>query len=149
MSMKTKHVSIDDKWLLCFNYNEKCLMSTVALVNRLYWLYISFSFLDVWNNRIPTIVHIVHKWRILSVKMKYVFLIHSFFFTLKGHFFYTLLHLNWASFKNPCFWSCRYICTCCRRTGCTPSGGDRGRCDVAFCLGRAPEGGGEEDNLTV
>lgn len=61
MSMKTKHVSIDDKWLLCFNYSEKCLMSTVALVNRLYWLYISLSFLDVWINIVPTIVHRVHK----------------------------------------------------------------------------------------
>lgn len=100
-------------------------------------------------------MHRVHKWRIQSVKSKYMFLIPQpvQVFTLKCCFCY--LFFIWtlgASFKSPCFWSRQYIYTCYHRTWCTPSGGDRGRCDVAFSLDRAP-GSGEKrrkgGNLTV
>lgn len=101
---------------------------------------LTFSVLHVWISGIQLciIVHRVHKWRIQSVKNKYVCRIHRLVFTLKCFFCCTLHHL---SFNSPCFWSPQYIDTCSHRTWCTPSGGDRGRCDVAFCLDRAPERG--------
>lgn len=118
--------------------------SVLIIVKCLMWLLLTdctgltFLFLfwmcGLIKSQLCIIVQRVHKWRIHLVKIKYALLIHSLF-TLK-----------WASFKNPCFWSRRYIYTCCRRTGCTPSGGDRGRCDVAFCLDRAPEWGKKEED---
>ncbi len=62
-------------------------------------------------------------------------------FTFRWCFSDELLHLHvWPPpFKSQCFWSRQYICICSHRTWCTPSGGDRGRCDAAFFLNKAPE----------
>lgn len=70
----------------------------------------------------------------------------------EGRFGFALLLPNVStSVKSPGFWSPQYICTCFHYSWCTPSGGDRGRCGVAFSLDRAPESGkrGERDNLTL
>lgn len=122
----------------------------MALVEVWFSWHFSLCFHDVW--KLCFIEHREHKWRIQALKVKYVFLIQSLFFHSECCFWSDLLHLNvWSAVKSPGFWSRPCIYTCFHYTCCTSSGGDKGRCDDAFSLDRAPGKGKRRgrDKLTI